>query len=154
MLTMIAMVIATIQLADTKSSHNWPGRKCPGIFLETAMQKPFQLTEAMEKEMSELVKDEVRPTFTKRTSRSLINERQHTHGDFRSNARISQMLKAVFRSVEHWQHLDDTEKEAMDMIALKMSRVLCGKSLERQHWEDIGGYAELVVRECGDSLNQ
>lgn len=117
------------------------------------MQKPFQLTEAMEKEMSDLVTTEVKSTFGKRTKvpevDGLLSDRQTTHGDFRSNARISQLIKSVFRATEHWQHLDDTEKEAMDMIALKFSRILSGKSLERQHWEDIEGYARLVVKECG-----
>lgn len=114
------------------------------------MQKPFQLTEAMEKEMSDLVKDEVKPSIHKHTgAEALLDNRHVTHGDFRSNARISQLIKSVFRATEHWQHLDDTEKEAMDMIAIKFSRVLSGKSLERQHWEDVEGYARLVVRECG-----
>ena len=113
------------------------------------MQKPFQLTEAMEKEMSDLVGIELKPgQFHQRPAEALITERQSTHGDFRSNARISQLIKSVFRATEHWQHLDDTEKEAMDMIALKFSRILSGKSLERQHWEDVEGYAHLVVKEC------
>jgi hypothetical protein len=40
------------------------------------------------------------------------------------------------------------ERECLDMIALKISRVLSGRSLERQHWEDIEGYAHLALREC------
>lgn len=109
------------------------------------MQKPFQLSEAMQKELSDLIEQP-----TERDVVQLTSERQQTHGDFRSNARISQLIKSCFRACEHWQHLDDTEKEAMDMIALKFSRVLSGKSLERQHWEDVEGYARLVVRECGE----
>lgn len=78
----------------------------------------------------------------------LTNTRQSTHGDFRTNARLSQHLKAVFRSYDGWDHLDDVEKEAMDMMALKFSRIISGRSLERQHWEDVEGYAHLALKEC------
>ena len=80
--------------------------------------------------------------------RDILNERQQTHGDFRSNARLSQKLKQIFRSTETWEHLDDVEKESMDMIALKFSRILSGKSLSKEHWEDVVGYARLAEREC------
>lgn len=126
------------------------------------MQKPFPQPEeliAMEGEIADLVNESTKPgsvKFVKRTDpiamepnvADILNERQSTHGDFRSNARVSQMLKAVFRACEHWQFLDDVEKESMDMIALKFSRVLSGKSLEKQHWEDIEGYARLALKEC------
>lgn len=79
---------------------------------------------------------------------ALTATRQTTHGDFRTNARISQKLKAVVRSYDGWEHLDDVEKESVDMICLKLSRIISGKSLERQHWEDVEGYARLAVREC------
>ncbi len=36
----------------------------------------------------------------------------------------------------------------MDMIALKFSRILSGKSLEKQHWEDVVGYAKLAEKLC------
>lgn len=78
----------------------------------------------------------------------LLEDRQQTHGDFRTNARLSQLLKTVFRQYEGWDHLDDVEKEVLDMISLKISRILSGRSLERQHWEDIAGYAQLALREC------
>lgn len=126
------------------------------------MQKPFPQPEelqAIEGEIADLVNESMKPDrvrFVKRTEQiamepnvaDLLNDRQTTHGDFRSNARVSQMLKAVFRSCEHWQFLDDVEKESMDMIAAKFSRVLSGKSLEKQHWEDVEGYARLALKEC------
>jgi len=80
---------------------------------------------------------------------NLLSIRRQTHGNFRDNARLSQALKATFRATASWDHLDDVEKESLDMIALKISRVLSGRSLERQHWEDIEGYARLALEECG-----
>ncbi len=132
------------------------------------MQKPFQVTEEMLKEIDEEINKvtdaaAARPTsvtlrrrveatpedVTAQGPQALLNVRQSTHGDFRTNARLSQKLKEIYRSYEGWAHLDDVEKEVLDMISLKISRILSGKSLERQHWEDIEGYAHLALKECG-----
>lgn len=79
---------------------------------------------------------------------ALLVTRQSTHGDFKENARISQGIKEWLRSSDGWKDLADIEREAMDMIALKFSRILSGKSLEKQHWEDVVGYAKLVEEQC------
>ncbi len=78
----------------------------------------------------------------------LLEERQQTHGSFEANAMISQSLKTMFRTSPGWQRLTDVEREVMDMIGLKFSRILSGKSLERQHWEDVVGYANLALEKC------
>lgn len=78
----------------------------------------------------------------------LLATRQTTHGDFSDNARVSQSLKRSFRAEPGWELLTDTEREAMDMIALKFSRILSGKSLELQHWEDVVGYGQLAEKLC------
>lgn len=78
----------------------------------------------------------------------LLTTRESTHGDFAENARVSQIIKEAYRSSPGWEKLTDIERESMDMIALKFSRVLSGKSMERQHWEDVVGYAKLVEERC------
>jgi hypothetical protein len=78
----------------------------------------------------------------------LLATRQSTHGSFQDNAILSQLLKKVIRTAPGWERLTDVEREAMDMICLKFSRVLSGKSRERQHWEDIVGYGKLVEEQC------
>ncbi len=78
----------------------------------------------------------------------ILTERGKTHGDFGDNARISQALKRTFRAELGWEMLTDTERESMDMIALKFSRILSGKALEKQHWEDVVGYARLAEKLC------
>lgn len=74
----------------------------------------------------------------------LLVDRGKTHGNFGDNARVSQAIKRIFRAELGWDMLTDTEREAMDMIALKFSRLLSGKALELQHWEDVVGYARLA----------
>ncbi len=78
----------------------------------------------------------------------ILDTRQRTHGEFGDNARVSQSLKRILRAEPGWELLTDTEREAMDMIALKFSRILSGKSLELQHWEDVVGYARLAEKLC------
>jgi len=78
----------------------------------------------------------------------LLEEREHTHGSFEDNAIISQMLKSAFRSTPKWSKLTEIEREAMDMIACKFSRILSGKSMQKQHWEDVVGYAKLIEEKC------
>ena len=83
-----------------------------------------------------------------RAPEALLTERGQTHGDFGENAYISQTLKHVFRACEGWENMTNVEREAMDMIALKFSRILSGKPHERQHWEDVVGYAKLALDRC------
>lgn len=101
------------------------------------MRKPFQLTDEMVAEL-ELPQPRL----------PLLETREHTHGSFIDNAILSQSLKRIFRATPGWSSLSDIECEAMDMIALKFSRILSGRSMEKQHWEDVVGYAKLVEERC------
>ena len=80
----------------------------------------------------------------------LLQERQRTHGDFRSNAAISQRIKKIVRenTTPVAETLSDVHAEALDMIALKISRILSGKATEKDHWKDIAGYAKLAEEAC------
>ena len=78
----------------------------------------------------------------------LLVERQTTHGNFEDNAIVSQAIKDLLRAGPGWLKLSAIERESMDMIALKFSRILSGKSMEKQHWEDVVGYAKLVEEKC------
>jgi len=79
---------------------------------------------------------------------ALLNTREQTHGSFADNARVSQALKRILREQPGWELLTDVERESMDMIALKFSRIVSGKSLELQHWEDVVGYGKLAEEQC------
>ena len=108
--------------------------------MSDALRRVFELTDNMKEELEAEVSPPLRDP--------LLVTRQSTHGSFADNAAVSQMLKRVYRSSEGWERLTDIEREAMDMIALKFSRVLSGKSRERQHWEDVVGYAKLAEEDC------
>jgi hypothetical protein len=78
----------------------------------------------------------------------LLVARQSTHGEFSHNASISQGIKDILRHATGWKQLEMIEREAMDQIALKFSRIASGKSMSREHWEDCVGYAQLVLEKC------
>ena len=76
----------------------------------------------------------------------LTTARASTHGDFRSVAVIEQKLKDILRSGPNWDQLPDNMKCALEMIAHKQARILCGSCVHKDHWDDISGYAHIVAR--------
>jgi len=74
---------------------------------------------------------------------SLLNTREKTHGNYRDNANMSQAIKDVLRSGKNWERLSDGQKEALEMISVKLARLLSGDKDFRDHWDDIEGYAKL-----------
>ena len=78
----------------------------------------------------------------------LLQERQKTHGSFADNARYSQQIKDVYREALKIRTMDVAQLEAIDMIALKLSRILSGQANFKDHWDDIAGYAKLGSEAC------
>lgn len=74
---------------------------------------------------------------------NILANRQKTHGNFLENANLSQSIKDVMRSSINWEKLTDMQKESLEMIALKISRILSGDKDFRDHWDDVVGYARL-----------
>ena len=89
-----------------------------------------------------------RGTAKSRSAREIIEERQHTHGDFSENAEINQELKTFFRGRAGWNNLNFAQREAIDAISGKISRILSGNPNEPDHWNDIAGYATLAADRC------
>jgi hypothetical protein len=78
----------------------------------------------------------------------LLVERQSTHGDFATNAAISQAIKRIIHADTSLRDLSPVHREALDMIALKLSRILSGHANYAGHWDDIAGYAKLASEAC------
>ncbi len=77
--------------------------------------------------------------------RTLLSERERTHGRFAESAAVAQATKVIWR--DRRGTLVDAQREVLDAIAGKVARILCGDSCHADHWRDIAGYAMLVVRE-------
>ena len=78
---------------------------------------------------------------------AILAERQKTHGDYATHAQITQGLKMFMREYRSHIMLTSAQAEALDMIAHKIGRILAGNPDYKDHWVDIAGYAQLVVKE-------
>ena len=74
----------------------------------------------------------------------LLQTREKTHGSYPSTARLSQALKDTMKSGPNWISLSDAQAEALEMIALKIARILSGNPDYADHWDDVIGYARLA----------
>ena len=79
--------------------------------------------------------------------RDLLVQRGNTHGKWAQQSEGAQRIKAAFEGCPNWAGLKPGQKEALQSIATKISRILHGNPDERDHWADLSGYAELIVAE-------
>jgi Domain of unknown function (DUF6378) len=73
----------------------------------------------------------------------MLEVRSKTHGPFASTAAIAQSLKAILREGPNWHRLRPVQREALEMIATKVARILSGDASFADHLADIAGYAKL-----------
>ena len=74
----------------------------------------------------------------------VLAERGSRYGEFTDHAFITQSIKRAMKNSSNWRHLSDDMKEALEMIAHKMGRILNGDPKYIDSWTDIVGYAKLV----------
>jgi hypothetical protein len=65
------------------------------------------------------------------------------YGDFAEMCKIIQELKHCMK-YRHMQKLKPYQQEALEMIAVKIGRILAGDANYADNWHDIAGYAKLV----------
>ena len=81
----------------------------------------------------------------------ILSEREQTHGLFREVADYSQTIKQLMRTSRNWDKLDVTQAQALEVVADKVARILCGDPSHLDHWQDGAGYFELVARELTET---
>lgn len=74
---------------------------------------------------------------------SILSERQNTYGEFIDNATISQLLKDVLKKAPSYSRLTPIQKESLEMMMSKVSRIVCGDPNYKDSWVDIAGFAIL-----------
>jgi hypothetical protein len=77
--------------------------------------------------------------------KQITTERHSTHGPFFLVAKISQGLKHYVKF--YGDDLTKVQWEALDMIFMKISRILAGNNNYKDHWVDIIGYTKLALDE-------
>ena len=81
-------------------------------------------------------------------SKEILNEREKTHGDYKAVAAVAQSIKTALHLGKN--NLPYIAQESLELIATKMARIVCGDWREKDHWNDISGYALLISRELKD----
>lgn len=79
----------------------------------------------------------------------ILTERGNRYGPFSSHASITQDIKAAMVGLgncgTNWSGLKGFQREALEMIAHKIGRILNGDPNYDDSWIDIAGYATLVA---------
>lgn len=75
----------------------------------------------------------------------ILSERQDKYGDFFNRSKISQDFKNLIRQGESYRLLKADQKEALEMIATKVGRIVNGDPDYLDSWLDIQGYCQLVI---------
>jgi hypothetical protein len=78
-----------------------------------------------------------------------LTERGKRYGKFKDHANVTQQLKATMFGFNPSLRLENDQKEALEMIAHKLGRIINGDPDYADSWHDIAGYAQLVA----DRLN-
>lgn len=72
-----------------------------------------------------------------------LAERGNRYGDFADHAKIAQNIKRAMQS-PGYDALPDMHRQALEVIADKIARILSGDPNYADNWHDIQGYAKLV----------
>lgn len=76
----------------------------------------------------------------------VLHERGTRYGKFTGHAAVTQELKRViFGFLPKDKTLADDQREALEMIAHKIGRIINGDPDYADSWTDIAGYATLVA---------
>ena len=77
---------------------------------------------------------------------ALLAKREDQYGSFMFGANIAIRLKGVMHNAiaQKDLHLAPDQMLALDMIAVKISRILSGNPSHKDSWVDIAGYAKLI----------
>lgn len=74
----------------------------------------------------------------------VLKQRGNRYGSFIDNAKFTHFMKEEMRKSPSWQKMYADQREALDMIAHKISRIVNGDPDYEDSWTDIAGYATLV----------
>lgn len=77
--------------------------------------------------------------------KEVLAERGKRYGEFEHQAEYAQDIKRVFQRSPNWAAMKDDQREALELIANKIGRILNGDPNYDDSWVDIAGYAKLIA---------
>ena len=79
------------------------------------------------------------------TVSDILEQRGSRYGSFDSNSLTCQLIKRTMRAGQSYEKLSDCQKEALDMVAHKIARIVNGDVLYRDSFRDAMHYFELAL---------
>jgi len=77
---------------------------------------------------------------------STLRQRGKSYGKFEDQSSFSQQLKSMLRDQPGWDDLTLPQREALEMVVLKIARIIYGDPSHIDGWHDIAGYASLIEK--------
>lgn len=74
-----------------------------------------------------------------------LKQREQQYGSFNEHARVTQNIKYAMADSNNWLMLRPAQREALEMVAHKIGRILNGNPNFHDSWHDIVGYTKLVA---------
>lgn len=74
----------------------------------------------------------------------ILTQRGDRYGEYINVATTSQEIKRII-SLGAATTADEDMRESLDMIANKIARIVNGDPFYKDSWQDIAGYAQLIV---------
>lgn len=81
--------------------------------------------------------------MTKQVDETLAKRGKH-YGDFVKTFDVIQQIKDAMKDGIGWAAMPPERRKALEMIAVKLGRLVSGDSGHADSWHDIAGYARLV----------
>lgn len=75
--------------------------------------------------------------------KEILIDRAATHGDFVNVSNVHQRILVALDHGPGRMAMTPAQRTALEMIAMKMARIVCGDPYFADHWDDIAGYSEL-----------
>ena len=113
-----------------------------------------KLAEAsQEAKVEEAPKPKPEPEVEAKTNEieNVLDARADQYGSFMQSAEVAIKIKSIMHNsiARKDIHLYPDQLLALDMIAVKISRIVGGNAAHRDSWLDIAGYAKLVADRLG-----
>lgn len=74
-----------------------------------------------------------------------LAERGTKYGNYLNQCRITAKLQTAMQDVPSYYKMEVDQQDALEMITVKISRILNGDPNYADNWHDIAGYATLVA---------
>jgi hypothetical protein len=66
-----------------------------------------------------------------------MRDKQITNGPFEDMAQLAQGLKFALRRGRNWEPMPPESKEALELIATRIAKILTGDPNDARHWNDL-----------------